>query len=103
MNKHTPGPWTKVDHNWSQTSIVTRNRTICRLDITDEATEETEQALAGEAEANANLIAAAPQMLEALEELEPFLQWLVIEQGDKVDKLLENKILPAIKAAKGEA
>ena len=91
MSKHAPGPWelTHTEHVGFRVSDSTGWGVAVVLKDTND-------------EANAHLMAAAPQMLEALEELEPFLQWLVIEQGDKVDKLLKNKILPAIKAAKGK-
>lgn len=54
-------------------------------------------------EANARLIAAAPQMLEALEAVAPFLHWLDQEQGIHLaGDMLHGNILAAIKAAKGE-
>lgn len=65
ISKHTPGPWTLDDRGYkyivskSGNGYITRD--ICRLDGS------TMAALAQEA--NARLIAAAPELLEALEEL----------------------------------
>ena len=67
MNKHTPGPWTAVKHSWSRTGIYSSgNVGIAALDISDEATEETQEVLESAMSANARLIAAAPELLSAL-------------------------------------
>jgi hypothetical protein len=60
MNKHTPGPWGRNIRPVSKYPIVYagRNTHIARV-ITDGLEE-------AEAEANADLIAAAPDLLEAL-------------------------------------
>ncbi len=50
---HTPGPWTVSEDNWSQTTGDTYS-------ILEESYE------ASERKANARLIAAAPELLEAL-------------------------------------
>lgn len=58
MNKHTPGPWTVNAYNEIESGAVR----ICSVDI-----EETNAGLnGGEGQANARLIAAAPDLLEAL-------------------------------------
>ena len=69
MSKHTPGPWTAVSdplHFYSLTTIIAGNvlRGIpqVRIDVGGKAD-------IAELEANARLIAAAPQLLEALEAL----------------------------------
>lgn len=68
--KHTPGPWSYVEHNWSDTSIRDKNgNRICLISIEDEATERNQYELEKIALANARLITAAPELLEALEEL----------------------------------
>lgn len=65
MNKHTPGPWRLVwrlvisDKSWQTKYQIDDSFGACVVacdDITDE-----------NAEANARLIAAAPELLEALE------------------------------------
>lgn len=68
MSKHTPGPWKMRNrtgnHDWNNWRIAAEDGPgrvggICRLD----------ESLTGEeSEANARLIAAAPELLEALRE-----------------------------------
>lgn len=67
MSKHTPGPWMVFSHSWSDTTIVAHgfDHGICSLDI-NHATEETQEADEAQMAANARLIAAAPDLLEAL-------------------------------------
>lgn len=67
--KHTPGPWTVFEHSWSDTSIWTHDSTVATLSIKDEATEDTQAGLEARMAANARLIAAAPDLLEALREV----------------------------------
>ena len=61
MNKHTPGPWTHYDDSKSthRHEIVALGKTVARVYCTNGR--EIEDA------ANAQLISAAPQMLEALQ------------------------------------
>jgi hypothetical protein len=70
MSKHTPGPWTAISdplHFYSLTTIIAGNvlRGIpqVRIDVGGKAD-------IAELETNAFLIAAAPELLEALETLE---------------------------------
>jgi len=67
MSKHTPGPWRVFEHSWCDTSIVADgfDHGICSLDI-NHATEETQEADEALMAANARLISAAPELLEAL-------------------------------------
>lgn len=68
MSKHTPGPWKMRNrtgnHDWNNWRIAAEDGPgrvggICRLD----------ESLTGEeSEANARLIAAAPELLEALDD-----------------------------------
>ncbi len=62
MSAGTPGPWAYQERSDSYTHIVRgpNNRFICQLDQTTSA----------EIEANARLIAAAPDLLEALKRLD---------------------------------
>jgi hypothetical protein len=65
--KHSPSPWRKFEHSWHSTSIADSNgNIICSLSIYDEATEENQQELETQMDANANLIKAAPELLENL-------------------------------------
>ena len=57
MSKHTPGPW-RNEHDFA--SICKDNQTLARLYYGEGRSE-------FESEANAKLMAAAPEMLEALE------------------------------------
>ena len=66
MNKHTPGPWTAISdplHFYSLTTIiagnVVRGTPQVRIDVGGKVD-------IAELEANARLIAAAPDLLEAL-------------------------------------
>jgi len=64
-NKHTQGEWQIHMPNFETINIVTDNSFICEIPRSVGVSEENEQ-MNIEAEANAKLIAAAPQMLEAL-------------------------------------
>lgn len=68
---HTPGPWKVVSYCWSDCGIYAAEDKFfgCSLSIKDEATEENQDALESEMDANARLIAAAPEMLESLENI----------------------------------
>ena len=96
MNKHTPGPWEAVsDHDWHSgwkfgvAGVVPVNHTIT--------------------EANARLIAAAPDLLEALEAIERIKDiWLpdCAEDQHQEEMIVLHKartiMLAAIAKAKGE-
>jgi hypothetical protein len=63
--KHTPGPWSVIEHNWSDTGIVSGNEYICLLEIRN-TNEECEVAMSNRMAANASLIASAPDLLRIL-------------------------------------
>lgn len=99
MSKHAPGPWHVIEYangrafgvgvqvQTKGNMLVTHN--ICRL--SDMATPQ--------AEANAHLIAAAPQMLEALQmACDRFANMAICEEEDCEDCFIKA----AIRAAKGE-
>jgi DNA repair exonuclease SbcCD ATPase subunit len=69
--KHTPGPWNAVE--LEDGNIVTGNTrhcgNVCELD------------LGTESEANARLIAAAPELLEALERMHEEARGVVVDGG----------------------
>jgi hypothetical protein len=89
MSKHTPGPW-KIEHDYKPYVInAGAGHTICAITGT--------AAIRPEAEANARLIAAAPEMLEALK--------LVRESGladEYGASAVEDAINAAIKKATGQ-
>jgi len=96
--KHTPAPWEVFEHSWSNSGIYggdKNSKNICNLSIYDEATEETQNELTKEMDANAKLIAAAPELLESLE--------LLLETCEYSDANHEeyNAAVAAIAKAKG--
>lgn len=96
MNKHTPGPWHVIERANGQAfsigcQVQTKGNFITTryiANVTDGATPQ--------AEADARLIAAAPEMLKALE-------MVVAWDDDPVGNALDiGAIKAAIKASKGE-
>ena len=86
--KHTPGPWVASKRN---------QRTIVQQVLNDSyAVAEVHAVYGNEAEANARLIAAAPEMLEALEAI------FINHEVKGMSETLNNKALAAIRKAKGE-
>lgn len=65
--KHTPGPWKVFEASWCKTFITAPgfDHGICGLDI-NHATEESQESDSAQMAANARLIAAAPELLDAL-------------------------------------
>ena len=93
---HTPGPWTfgttRKDSNFSKTlvGIVTTPRgNVARTYPVFTGNRE-------EVEANTNLIAAAPELLEALREAVPFL----VAEADHAD--ITGRCCAAIAKAEGK-
>ena len=99
-----------AEHAWNKASVYTKKKTICELSVAEEhATEENQDELAGEMLANARLIAAAPQMLEALEKCADYWHLKhnpgIPEHGELLSLTAESSkrlIKAAIRAAKGE-
>lgn len=98
--KWTPGPWTSVDHSWSDSGIYGGGRRIAGLSIRDEATEENEATLTKEMTANATLIAAAPDLYRALEEAKHLLE--LYEQDATGEAFNSPLINNALAKARGE-
>lgn len=89
MNKHTPGPWYPV---------ATQDGMFVFKDVKDERHKIAELFLWGEeTEHNARLIAAAPEMLEALQ-----VAYAELENHKGVPGVVEH-VLPAIEAAIAKA
>lgn len=93
MTKHTPGPWEVLDVVAHGLDIVSGTAE----DGCEIATVHIECDTVEEAHANANLIAAAPTMLEALELAEKQLHDKVMNWADTK---VYHAISQAIKAAK---
>ena len=101
MSKHTPGPW-EVLEDKSMISVVTECAEIC--DIVHDVRPVSENL------ANARLIAAAPEMLEALESVlrvvdlgnasgdsaEAFAEW------SQEHETMAQAVYAAVKKARGE-
>ena len=73
MNKHTPGPWRVEFHDTGQYTAHIQgeypNKTIRTIAVI------LPYAGEGESRANANLIASAPELLEACKEAERYLRF----------------------------
>lgn len=96
MNKHTPGPWNRIK---GDRNVYSAAGTVCK----------TPAILGGGSaatnwEANARLIAAAPDLLEALEELERsvFAGSYEDPSHDRIFRALKDA-RAAIVRARGEA
>jgi len=64
--KHTQGPWNAKDNSWDFSTVYGPNgQAVALCKISDDVTEETQDTLEPIKEANARLIAAAPDLLEA--------------------------------------
>lgn len=69
MNAHTPGPWVANSHR-DGSRIEADGRSVAWVGADTLTTNETE-VMSGQAKADARLIAAAPELLAALEKLVP--------------------------------
>ena len=104
-DKHTPGPWqakerTTEPDNHGKYSIYNsaENEYIASCDAYLNGHHDT-----GKNQANARLIAAAPELLEALEEWSaPYIDYYVGFTESGITERLE-RTRAAIKAAKGDA
>jgi hypothetical protein len=100
--QHTPGPWKAAPHLLGEGTW--------RVFVPKAADDDMHDAIAdlehwqsfGATEANARLIAAAPTLLEAVEETERILRPYVHGSDDEIERLY-YKARAAIRAAKGES
>lgn len=97
MNNHTPGPWNRIK---GDRNVYSAAGTVCK----------TPAILGGGSaatnwEANARLIAAAPDLLEALEQLIEFLEPMRFDRksDDNHAIALDVAARAAIARARGEA
>lgn len=89
-SKHTPGPWA---HDSGSTLVITEEYIIA--DCTAAALPESEQ------EANARLMAAAPELLEACKDALEFIDFLMHDSLVS-DGETRNMLRAAIAKAEGE-
>lgn len=101
MSKHTPGPWYVVDRNWELSTVFSSSGDeIARCLIAPEADDDIGEKFERIKEANARLIAAAPELLEVLQGV------LMIDRGTSgriiIEGWQEEVIRAAIAKATGE-
>ena len=97
-NKHTPGPW-KIFKGTRNDVLLTRVERKDRFHgIVNEANLPLAEIILGSTDANARLIAAAPEMLEALEIAVKFFT----DNYPKGELSWMEKLEAAIRKAKGE-
>lgn len=95
--KHTQGPWKIIDINYHP-YIEKDGFEVCQLFRTAFLNDDYSEDIEFEnAKANANLIAAAPELLEALEQL---LDCVI--NPDNFDRIVISDAQKAISKAKGE-
>ena len=102
MSRHTPGPWRIAGSTYSERWIVdSESPKTGKQNLIAMLQDHWEGNANGYMDANASLIAAAPQVLEALELADELIDQLII---DNTDNYAEEraKIRAAIAAAKGE-
>ena len=69
VSKHTQGKWMAVHNSWAISTVYAdHNKVIAECPIDGSVTEDSQDVLEPIKEANALLIAAAPDLLEALRE-----------------------------------
>ena len=93
--KHTPGPWMVKGNNtavWSGGKFITRTEYDAYSNCVNSK---------NEAEANAHLIATAPELLAALELALTTLSSVACNESDEIDNV-KTEIANAINKAKGE-
>ncbi len=98
MSKHTPGPWRWDDDVWEDFDFTERAPWLIAGGI---ATPILHGEMRCTSEANARLIAASPDLLEALKRALPFLEFVSdeIEEADLASA--ERQARAAIRKAEG--
>ena len=97
---HTPGPWTVGIHRLVLAQINSDTIRIAQT-FKDPAFELPRGIARGEAEANARLIAAAPEMLDALEHIST---WLIApDLSNETLAMMAAGVRATIAKAKGNA
>ena len=103
MSKHTPGPW-EVSYKFGRSGLIGPVRTTNDYPV---ASVTGYYEVAGQTEPNARLIAAAPELLEALEKLLGLYDLATHDEYDGTDLLVglladADFARAAIAKAKGE-
>ena len=99
--KFTKGPWQTINTSWEYSVIIDEDAArIAQVFIRDEVDEETQDKFEEIKDANANLIAAAPDMYEALECACD--KYCIGYEGDSLVKCEDCIIHKALRKARGE-
>lgn len=99
--KFTKGPWQTINISWEYSVITDEDAArIAQVFIRDEVDEETQDKFEEIKDANANLIAAAPDMYEALECACD--QYCIGYTGNGLVKCEDCIIRKALRKARGE-
>jgi len=73
-SKHTPAPWRVTDNSWEISTVYNRSGDpVAECHINPDVTEETQDIFERQKDANARLIASAPDMFDTLTDLEEYL------------------------------
>lgn len=104
--KGTRGEWTVCEHSWGETSVIGDGRSIAFLSIEGDATEENQYELEERQLADARLMAASKDLLEAAQAILPFIPTTSAGEGGAA-KYSEHvraadKVRAAISKALGE-
>lgn len=103
MTKFTPGPWTVWGKGYSPWCVMPHEHSPAYQDRHSRGIATMENWDPGEAKANAHLIAAAPDLLAALEALLPLADWALLEQSPPgADDPLVDQARAAILKARGK-
>ena len=94
MTKHTSGPWVKRGNSIMTSDIPENQKVVCTITRHREVANQMT-----EGKANGHLVSAAPEMLEALEEL---VRLGTMDKQDSVANLALMQAEKAIAKAKGE-
>ena len=102
MSKHTPGPWEL--RGWS-VKCPTNNFRVARIGEADKALRQfgDYEDMEAECRANARLIAAAPELLEACQTVLAGIERGLPIDADTVNGLVVARLRTAIDKAKGRA
>ena len=75
MAQHMPGPWKWTDNSWAISTVYDAKwNPVAECRINSDATEDNQDEFEAQKDANARLIAAAPELLEALKEARDYVR-----------------------------
>ena len=101
--KHTPGPWYCLPEYSNGGEVHSAAGIICDASIGRNEREEYQKAHRAESEANARLIAAAPELLEALVACNELLAGFLSESQNGLHRAAIEMARAAIAKAQGGA